>query len=70
MKRSIPALIVLALLVSAAFPAFAALDKYKDWEKSPASVYLATDAEKKDWKKVASDEEAEKFVALFWARRD
>src|SRR5450830_226060 len=70
MKRSIPALIVLALLVSAAFPAFAALDKYKDWAQSPASVYLATDDEKKEWKKVASDEEAEKFVALFWARRD
>ncbi len=70
MKRSIPALIVLALLVSAAFPVFAALDKYKDWDKSPEFVYLTTDAEKKDWKKVASDAEAEKFVALFWARRD
>jgi GWxTD domain-containing protein len=70
MKRSIPALLVLALLVSAAFPALAALDKYKDWDKSPEYVYLATDAEKKDWKKVASDEGAEKFVALFWAKRD
>jgi GWxTD domain-containing protein len=70
MKRSIPSLIVLALLVSAAFPVFAALDKYKDWDKSPEFAYLATDAEKKDWKKVASDDEAEKFIALFWARRD
>ncbi len=70
MKRSIPALIVLALLVSAAFPVLAALDKHKDWDKSPEYQYLATDAEKKDWKKVASDEEAERFVALFWARRD
>ena len=69
MKRSIPALIVLALLVSAAFPVLAALDKYKDWEKSPEFAFLATDAEKKDWKKVASDGEAEKFIALFWARR-
>lgn len=70
MKRSIPALVVLVLLVSAAFPAAAALEKYKEWEKSPEHQYLATDAEKKDWKKIASDEEAEKFVALFWARRD
>lgn len=70
MKRSIPALIVLVLLLSAAFPAAAALEKYKEWDKSPEAQYLATDAEKKDWKKIASDEEAEKFVALFWARRD
>jgi GWxTD domain-containing protein len=58
------------VLLLATIPSLAALDKYKDWDKSPESVYLATDAEKKDWKKVASDEEAEKFVALFWARRD
>jgi GWxTD domain-containing protein len=70
MKRSIPALIVLVLLVSAALPAFAALDKHKDWDKSPEYQYLATDAEKKEWKKIASDDEAEKFIALFWARRD
>jgi GWxTD domain-containing protein len=69
MKRSIPALIVPALLVSAAFPAFAALDKYKDWDKSPEYAYLATDAEKKDFKKISEDADAEKFVALFWARR-
>lgn len=70
MKRSISALAVLTLLLSAALPAVAALDKYKDWEKSPEYQYLATDAEKKDWKKIPSDEEAEKFVALFWAKRD
>jgi GWxTD domain-containing protein len=69
MKRSIPALLVIAFFVSAAFPALALLDKQKDWEKSPEFTYLATDAERKDWKKVASDDEAEKFIALFWARR-
>src|SRR5450830_80182 len=58
------------VLLLAATPCLAALDKHKDWEKSPASVYLATDDEKKEWKKIASDEEAEKFIALFWARRD
>lgn len=70
MKRSIPALFVLALIVSAAYPAFAALDTHKDWDKSPEYLYLSTDGEKKDWKKVASDADAEKFVALFWAKRD
>src|SRR5664279_5525306 len=58
------------VLLLAATPCLAALDKHKDWGKSPASVYLATDDEKKEWKKIASDEEAEKFIALFWARRD
>lgn len=50
--------------------ALAALVKYKDWDQSPEAVYLATDDEKKAWKAVASDEEAEKFLKLFWARRD
>jgi GWxTD domain-containing protein len=54
----------------AAPPCLAALDKYKDWVQSPESVYLSTDDDKKEWKKITTDEEAEKFVALFWARRD
>ncbi len=61
--------LALVLLV-AATPCLAALDKHKDWAQSPASVYLATDDEKKEWKKIASDEDAERFIALFWARRD
>jgi GWxTD domain-containing protein len=61
--------LALVLLLAAA-PSLAALDKYKDWAQSPASVYLATDDEKKEWKKIASDQDAEKFIALFWARRD
>jgi len=62
--------LALVLLLAATTPCLAALDKYKDWAQSPASVYLATDDEKKEWKKIASDEEAERFIALFWARRD
>jgi GWxTD domain-containing protein len=61
--------LALVLLLAAA-PSLAALEKYKDWEKSPESVYLATDDEKKEWKKLASDADAEKFIALFWAKRD
>ncbi len=70
MKLSIPRLAVLALFVAMASPAVAALDKHKDWDKSPDFQFLATDAEKKDWKKVSTDEDAEKFIALFWAKRD
>ncbi|HQR44871.1 MAG TPA: GWxTD domain-containing protein [Thermoanaerobaculia bacterium] len=54
----------------AASPALAALEKYKDWDKSPEFQYFATDEEKSAWKKVATDADAEAFVALFWARRD
>ncbi|MGH9366660.1 MAG: GWxTD domain-containing protein [Thermoanaerobaculia bacterium] len=46
------------------------LEKYKTWSKSPEFVYLATEAEIKEWKKVTTDADAEKFIALFWARRD
>lgn len=50
--------------------AAAELVKLKDWEKSPEFVYLATDAEKKEWKAIKTDEEGQKFVDLFWAKRD
>lgn len=48
----------------------AGLERYKDWSKSPEFAFLATDAEQKEWKKVATDEEADGFVQLFWAKRD
>ena len=71
MRRTVPsALSLLLLSAAAAFPSRAALDKYKDWEKSPDYAYLATDEDKKEWKKIASDQDAERFIALFWARRD
>lgn len=57
-------------LAPAAFSAEPGLVKLKEWAKSPEFVYLASDAEKKEWKKVTSDAEAEKLIALFWARRD
>lgn len=48
----------------------AGLTLYKDWKKSPEFSGLASDAEQKEWKKVTSDEEAERFIQLFWAKRD
>jgi GWxTD domain-containing protein len=48
----------------------AGLERYKNWSASPEFVFLATDAEQKEWKKVTTDEEADRFVQLFWAKRD
>ncbi|HTS03097.1 MAG TPA: GWxTD domain-containing protein [Thermoanaerobaculia bacterium] len=65
-RRIVPiALLLLAGVVSAA-----GLERYKAWDKSPEFRFLATDAEQKAWKKVASDEEAARFIDLFWAKRD
>lgn len=59
-----------ALAAIVAAPALAALDKYKDWDKAPEFLYFGTDDEKASFKKLASDDEAVQFIALFWARRD
>jgi GWxTD domain-containing protein len=61
-------------LIAAVGLAFAAvslaqLSKYKDWGKS-AEAYFLTPAEKEAWSKVGTDEQAEKFIADYWARRD
>ena len=45
-------------------------ERYKDWGKSPEFSGLAVESEQKEWKKIASDEEAERFIQLFWAKRD
>jgi GWxTD domain-containing protein len=63
--------LTIAGVLALAWPALGAdLVKFKEWDRSPEFTYLATDADRKEWKAVKSDEEAEKFVALFWARRD
>ena len=49
--------------------ALAQLSKYKDWAKSP-DAYFLTAEEKTAWAAVKSDEEAEKFIATYWAKRD
>src|SRR5512140_2035837 len=67
--RKLRLLATLFPLVALAFPAAAQLEKFKDWDKSPAFTYYATDDEQKAWKGVKSDAEAEKFYNLFWGRR-
>lgn len=61
-------LAVLLLLTTGA--SGAGLERYKDWSKSPEFSGLAVESERKEWKKIASDEEADRFIQLFWAKRD
>jgi GWxTD domain-containing protein len=60
----------LAALLLASGAWGAGLQNYKDWNKSPEYTCLATDAEQKAWKKITSDEDADHFIQLFWAKRD
>ncbi|HSP93124.1 MAG TPA: GWxTD domain-containing protein [Thermoanaerobaculia bacterium] len=49
--------------------ALAQLSKYKDWAKSPEAYFL-TPAEREEWSRVGNDADAEKFIAMYWAKRD
>jgi GWxTD domain-containing protein len=58
-------ILILAAGVSLAEPP----STLKAWATGPAS-HLMTAAEKTAWKKVATEKEADEFIALFWAKRD
>ena len=61
---------LIAMAVAAvATGALALSPEYTDWGKGPAT-YFMTREEQSQWKAVKTDEEAKKFVDLFWARRD
>ncbi len=64
MKKLFLAVAGIALAASA----LAQLSKYKDWDKSPEAYFL-TPAERTEWKNVKSDDEAEKFIAVYYAKR-
>ncbi len=65
MKRTVLFLAGLAM----ASLALAQLSKYKDWAKSPEAYFL-TPSEREEWARVGSDADAEKFIAMYWAKRD
>jgi len=44
-------------------------EKYADWADGPVK-FLVTRSERKELKRLKTDEEARRFIALFWARRD
>lgn len=58
------------LILSLAASAFGALSKENtDFAKGPTQ-YLLTKDEQKQWRAVATDDQAKAFIDLFWARRD
>ena len=66
--RRISHLAVAALF--AVTSAYAAdLGRYKDWNGSPAA-YFMTPAEQEQWTQVTTEDEAAKFVAGYWSRRE
>jgi GWxTD domain-containing protein len=73
-ERSMPlprnAVVTVLLSLLVASTAAAALSpQYTEWRIGPAQ-WIMTNAEEKAWKQVKTDEEAIRFIDLFWARRD
>jgi len=58
-----------ALLVFSVSWYLIAADKYEDWLKQEVDLII-TDQEKKEFKKLKTDENKEIFIELFWAKRD
>ena len=68
MRRTV--MLSIALLALAAAPAAAQLaSTYLDWAAGPAQ-HLFTKQDREEWRAIATDEAAEAFIRLFWARRD
>ena len=62
--------VMLVVAVAMSSSVFAALSpKLADWAKGPEQ-WLLTKDEARAWKNVKTDEEAQAFIDLFWARRD
>ena len=71
MRRSILqslSFVLVAILCAAVAQAQLSPD-FADWADGPAG-FLLTKKEKKQWDKISTDAEAEKFIDLFWARRN
>ena len=62
-------LLTVAVLVTVAVNALALAPQHEAWGKSAVS-FLFTDEEAAAWKAIKSDQEAQAFQDLFWARRD
>jgi GWxTD domain-containing protein len=62
-------IVFIALGVSAASARASRSDHYAEWGKGPVQ-FLMTRDESSAWRKLQTDDEAQKFIDLFWARRD
>jgi len=67
-KKYLPVLIFLAFLFSIQVLALKE-DKYDQWLKKEVNLIIS-DAEKEELKKLIKDKDKEKFIAIFWAKRD
>ena len=61
-------LLVLLLSIAVVVPVFAANPDFKDWERSPQG-YFMTNAEHQEWAAIKTQEEAQKFIDQFLAKR-
>jgi GWxTD domain-containing protein len=59
---------VLLLSIALVVPAFAASPDFKDWEHSPQG-YFMTKAEHQEWTAIRTQEEAQRFIDQFLAKR-
>src|SRR5437870_350764 len=63
-----PPLLLAAMLISTSAIAQVSY-RFADWAHGPVK-FLMTKEEMKQWKAIHSDQEAQAFIDLFWARRD
>ena len=69
MKSMSRIVIATAAVAVMAVSGYASLGQYSDWAKGPVQ-WIMTKDESQQWKSVKNEEEAKKFIDLFWARRD
>jgi GWxTD domain-containing protein len=67
--RRAKAVLGVATFLLASFAVAELSPKYQDWPDGPAGL-LMTKQDRKEYKKLDTDAQAEQFIALFWARRD
>ena len=60
---------LVVMLIAASIAAADLTFRYVDWRQGPVR-YLMTQEEMTQWNALASDEAAQAFIDLFWARRD
>jgi GWxTD domain-containing protein len=68
-RQRLVILVSFALAIILAPAADAQLSEYADWDEGPEG-FLLTKKEKKEWAKIKTDAEAERFIELFWAKRN
>ena len=62
--------IALAVLLLLPVISYAAVSpEMKSWGDGPARFWM-TEQEQKEWRAITNDEDAQKFIDLFWAKRD